>query len=115
MAPSSGGAMMDARRRGGAGRNGRKEPAMKFRNVSAGITRFVVLGAMAASLFFGSAVVGPHHEAAAASSGCETILNRAKFFYSAGKVAETLGETAKAIGYYNQSIAYYDSYFALCS
>ena len=50
---------------------------MKIRHLSTGITPLIVLGPMAASLFFGSVAVGPHHEAAAASSDCAYVLTKA--------------------------------------
>src|SRR5438093_881218 len=101
MAPPPGAAMMVARRRGAApDAPRRREPAMKVRHLSAAISRFLVLGTVAASLLLGSTIVEPSHEAAAASSDCAYMLTRATSFKVAGDARHAAGDYAAAGRYY---------------
>jgi hypothetical protein len=106
---------MVARRRGAAPDAARgKETAMKIRNLVPGITRFVVLGAMAASLFFGSVAGGSRHEAAAANSDCAYMLTKATSFKVAGDARHAAGDYAGAAKSYETAVAYYTLYNSMC-
>jgi hypothetical protein len=79
---------------------------MKIRHLTTGITRFVVLGTMAASLFVGSVAIGPHHEAAAATSDCAYMLTKATSYKVAGDARHAAGDYATAGRYYETAVAY---------
>ncbi|HEY7034299.1 MAG TPA: hypothetical protein VH482_23385 [Thermomicrobiales bacterium] len=87
---------------------------MKSRQLSSGITRFIVLGTMAASLFVGSAAVGPRHEAAAAASSCAYMLTKATSYKVAGDAQHAAGDYAAAGRSYETAVAYYTLYNSTC-
>jgi len=87
---------------------------MKIRHLSTGITPLIVLGPMAASLFFGSVAVGPHHEAAAARSDCAYVLTKATSYKVVGDARHATGDYAAAGRYYETAVSYYTLYNSMC-